>query len=215
MLFPHRDGPSKIPTTRSRLPFEEQVVTATSGGSGKGGTGSAAPKTTTTEYRYYANFAVAIAEGQISGIGRLWADGRELDRSQITHRVYLGSETQAPDSLIVANEDADAAPAYRGAAYVVFERLPLEGFGNRVPQLSFEVYRSVEDFDSEIRGVVLIPGSGEFVYAPQPVTHVLGMAGSEPENTHTRQGGTDWVVALDQLEATLPNAKSISLVVSW
>ena len=32
---------------------------------------------------------------------------------------------------------------------------------------------------------------------------------------HTRQGGTDWTVALDQLAATLPNAKSLSLIVSW
>ena len=194
-------------------PFEEQVVTSTSGGSGKGGTASG--KVSTTQYRYFANFAVAIAAGEISGIGRLWADGREIDRSQITHRVYTGSETQAPDSLIAAHEGADNAPAYRGTAYVVFERLALEGFGNRVPQLSFEVYRSVEPFDAEIRAVVLIPGSGEFAYEPAPVTHVLGIAGSEPENTHTRQGGTDWAVALDQLAATLQNASNVSLVVSW
>ncbi len=36
------------------------------------------------EYRYYANFAVALAEGPITGIGRVWADGRELDLSGIT-----------------------------------------------------------------------------------------------------------------------------------
>ena len=32
---------------------------------------------------------------------------------------------------------------------------------------------------------------------------------------HTRQGATDWTVSLDQIEAALPNAKSVSLVVSW
>ena len=63
--------------------------------------------------------------------------------------------------------------------------------------------------------MVLIPGSGEFVYATEPVTRVVGLAQSEAENTHTRQGGTDWHVALDQLEATLPSAQSVSLVVSW
>src|SRR5262249_30998000 len=38
---------------------------------------------------------------------------------------------------------------------------------------------------------------------------------TEAENVHTLQGGTDWDVSLDQLEATLPNASSISLIVSW
>jgi hypothetical protein len=161
-------------------------------------------------YRYYANFAVAVAEGEISGIGRIWADGREIDRSQIVHRVYLGSETQESDSLISAREGASSAPAYRGTAYVVFERLALEAFGNRMPQLSFEVYRAVEAFGSEIRAVVLIP-AGEFVLAPGRCRGPRRLSPS----VHTRQGGTDWTVSLDQLEATLPNAKSISLVVSW
>ncbi len=36
-----------------------------------------------------------------------------------------------------------------------------------------------------------------------------------PENVHTRQGGTDWDVALDQLQATLPNVGNVSLIVGW
>lgn len=192
--------------------FEEEVVT--SGGGGIGGKGLGGSASTRT-YRYYANFAVALAEGEISGIGRMWADGREIDRSQITHRVYLGSETQDADSLIVAHEGADHAPAFRGTAYVVFERLPLEDFGNRVPQLSFEVYRAVEAFGEEIRAVVMIPGSGEFVYAPEEVTRRISASESEPANVHTRQGGTDWSVSVDQLEAALPNVENVSLVVSW
>ena len=32
-------------------------------------------------------------------------------------------------------------PPYRGTAYVVFEDLPLGNYGNRIPQLSFEVFR--------------------------------------------------------------------------
>ncbi len=191
--------------------FEEQVSTDSVGG-GKGFIGGG---TSARTYRYYANFAVALSEGEISGVGRIWADGREIDRSQIVHRIYTGSETQDPDSLIAAHEGAGNAPAYRGTAYIVFERLALEAFGNRMPQLSFEVYRAVEAFAEEIRAVVMIPGSGEFAYAPQPISRVLGFGGSEPENVHTRQGGSDWSVAIDQLEATLPKAKNVSLVVSW
>ncbi|HWE18282.1 MAG TPA: glycoside hydrolase TIM-barrel-like domain-containing protein [Hyphomicrobiaceae bacterium] len=193
--------------------FEEEVVTTEQSGGGKGG--ALAPTVKTTEYRYYASFAVALAEGEISGIGRVWADGAELDLSILTWRLYTGSETQAPDSLIEAREGAGNAPAYRGTAYLVFERLPLADFGNRIPQLSFEVHRAVDPFDQRIRAVTLIPGAGEFVYAQAPVTRKVGAAGNVPENVHTRQGGTDWAVSLDQLEATLPGVAAVNLVVGW
>ena len=191
--------------------FEEEVVTASQSGGGKGG--ALGPQSRSVEYHYFASFAVALSEGEIAGIGRVWADGVELDLSTLTHRLYTGSETQAPDSLIEAREGAGNAPAYRGTAYVVFERLALAPFGNRIPQLSFEVARSVDPFASRIRAVSLIPGAGEFVYSPEPVTRKVGAAGNLPENVHTRQGGaegSDWTVALDQLEATLPNVASVN-----
>ena len=54
-------------------------------------------------------------------------------------------------------------PAYRGTAYVVFEELPLERFGNRLPQLSFEVFRPLADPDTAeglVRAVTHDPGLG-------------------------------------------------------
>ncbi|MGD9803810.1 MAG: glycoside hydrolase/phage tail family protein [Hyphomicrobiaceae bacterium] len=193
---------------------EESVTTVTgSSGSSKGmPSGSAAKR---TDYRYYANFAVALCEGEITDIGRVWADGQEIDLGEHVWRLYYGTETQPPDGLIVAHEGADAAPAYRGVAYIVFEHMALEAFGNRIPQLSFEVFRSVDPFAKLVRGVVMIPGSGEFVYATDPVTRTLSRVSTEPENRHTLRGGTDWQVALDQLGRLLPNARSTSLVVSW
>jgi len=104
--------------------FEERQKTDTEGAAAKGGSDSGGAKVRT--YSYYGNFAVALCEGEIDRIGRVWADG-----------------TQEPDSLIAAVEGRDNAPAYRGLAYVVFERLPLEQFGNRLPQLSFEVFRGL------------------------------------------------------------------------
>ena len=193
--------------------FEEEVVTTSQSGGGKGG--ALGPQSKTTEYRYYASFAVALAEGEIAGIGRVWADGAELDLSTVTWRLHAGSETQAPDSLIEAREGAGNAPAYRGVAYVVFERLALAPFGNRIPQLSFEVHRAVDSFEGLVRAVTLIPGAGEFVYAQEPVTRKVGIAANVSENVHTRQGGTDWSVSLDQLEATLPNVASVNLIVGW
>ncbi|MBL8844444.1 MAG: glycoside hydrolase/phage tail family protein [Hyphomicrobium zavarzinii] len=194
--------------------IRERVITSRSGGSSKGAAPST-PVTQTVEYRYSASFAVALAEGPINGIGRVWVDGAELDLAQVRHRVYLGTEAQLPDPTIAAIEGAGLAPAYRGIAYIVFEDMALADYGNRIPQLSFEVHRAVEPFGEEIKGIVLIPGSGEFVYAPNTVSKQLGRGVSEAENVHTRQGGTDWSVAVDQLQATLPNATSVSLVVSW
>lgn len=195
--------------------IEERSSTSTqeTGGAPKGGGSSSSVSTTT--YRYYASFAVAIAEGEVSGLGRVWADSVEIDIARYTHRFYKGSETQTPDSLIEGLLGAGNAPAFRGTAYIVFEKLPLAAFGNRIPQLSFELYRSVEPFNQQVKGVVIIPGSGEFVYATEPVVQDFGLGIREAENVHTQQGATDWSVSIDQLEATLPNATSASLVVSW
>lgn len=197
--------------------FEEEAVRTTEGGGGGKGIGGAGGQSSSSvervEYRYYANFAVALCEGEISGLGRVWADGAELDLSQYLHRVHFGGETQSPDPLILAREGA--APAYRGLAYVVFERMPLEVFGNRLPQLSFEVHRPTDDFQQQVRGVVLIPGSGEFVYSPSAVTQTFGISGSAAQNVNTNQGGSDWQVAIGQLQEALPNARNISFVVSW
>ena len=193
--------------------LEEDIVTTTeSAGSGKGGSGGDA---TLTQYRYYANFAVALGEGVVTRIGRIWADDQELDLSRTTFRLYHGTETQDPDSLIAARDSMENAPAYRGVAYIVFERLPLAQFGNRVPQLSFEVFRSISSAEKDIQGVVMIPGSGEFVYATEPVHQTFDDGVSQSENVHQVIGPTDWQVAVDQLEASLPNAKSVSLIVSW
>ncbi|SEG36050.1 hypothetical protein SAMN05421751_14315, partial [Jhaorihella thermophila] len=89
--------------------FTEHVSTTTQGG-GKGG----GPKVTTTEYSYTASFAVALCEGPITGIGRIWADGELLDTSTITWRWYPGDETQAADPFIAGKMGAEGAPAYRG-----------------------------------------------------------------------------------------------------
>jgi hypothetical protein len=105
--------------------FEEVVskdvqCSGTSGGKGFGA--PAAPKTVVKTYSYFANLAVGLCEGPIGFVRRVWADGRELDTAKLGMRVHRGTESQDADPLIVAKEGADNAPAYRGLAYVVFER---------------------------------------------------------------------------------------------
>jgi hypothetical protein len=182
---------------------------------GKGFGGASGRSTRTTTYSYFANLAVGLCEGRIAFVRRVWADGRELDLSTVTMRVHPGGEGQAADPLIVAKEGADAAPAYRGLAYVVFERLPLAAFGNRVPQFSFEVIRPLDGIGAKIRAVCLIPGATEFGYDPNPVTQVMGLGETRPENRHQWERGTDILASLDALQALCPKVQRVSLVVSW
>ncbi|WP_347268124.1 glycoside hydrolase TIM-barrel-like domain-containing protein [Paracoccus sp. (in: a-proteobacteria)] len=192
--------------------FREEVNSHRQGG-GKGG----GPKVTTTEYLYYASFAVALCEGPITGIGRIWADGKPLDSSAITMRWYPGDEAQAADPFIAAKMGSARTPAYRGTAYVMFEELPLSDFGNRLPQLSFEVFRPLDDADTAeglVEAVTIIPASGEFAYDTEIVRKPEGGA-SAAENMNAMAETPDMLVSLDRLEAMVPSVKSASLVVSW
>ena len=82
-------------------------------------------------------------------LGRVWADGDEITLSDYTYRFYAGSETQAPDSLIEAKEGAGNAPAI-GARLWLFERLPLEYFGNRL-RSSISVVPRGRRFERDVR----------------------------------------------------------------
>lgn len=116
-----------------------EVKTTTEQGGGSG------PSQEVTEYSYYANFAVAICDGPIENVLRIWAgpekrliyDGFVLEGGTI--RIYTGSDTQLPDSLIEQDKGVGNVPAYRGTAYVVFENYPLANDLNRLPFLTFEV----------------------------------------------------------------------------
>lgn len=189
--------------------FEEVVSTEEQGGKAGGG----APRVSVASYSYYANFAVALCEGEIARVGRVWADGKIVDTRQVTMRIYTGSKTQMPDPLLAAHH-ADT-PAYRGTAYVVFERLALEQFGNRLPQLSFEVIRPVEPLENQVRAVTIIPGAGEFTYAPTVVTEVLGAGAQRPLNRHVEAAASDWAASIDELQSLCPNLSRAALVVAW
>lgn len=178
-------------------------------GGGKGG-----PRT--VDYAYSLSFAVGLCEGPIDGVGRIWADGKPLATDGVLVRVHRGEEDQTPDSLIEAVEGA--APAYRGLAYAVFEDLPLGEFGDRLPQLAFEVFRRPpgdDGLESRLEGVCLIPGAGEFCYAREAVLRRESLTRVRAENLNNLEGRPDLLVSLDQLQAQLPALRRVTLVVSW
>lgn len=185
--------------------FEERSRTESAGAKGGG------PKVRT--YSYFANFAVGLCEGPIARVGRVWANGKPLDLTRVTMRVHDGDEAQDTDSLILARQGA--APAYRGLAYVVFEALPLEAFGNALPQLSFEVIKPVGRLERMIRGVTLIPGATEFGYATTEVTAEVASASFAHGNRHAAVAATDVEAALDELQAVAPNLSGVAVVVTW
>ena len=97
----------------------------------------------------------------------------------------------------------------------MFDRFPLENFGNRIPQFSFEVLRPVNSLNAKIKAVTLIPGSTEYGYAPLPVTRQVQEGETISQNRHVLHGATDWAASIDELQALCPNLESVALVVTW
>lgn len=100
---------------------------------------------TATSYDYYVNMAVSLGEGPISAVRKCWADGTliwdayDQGNSQEGVFFYYGLDDQDPDPLLEAVEGVGNVPGYRDQAYVVFENFYLADYGNRIPNLTFEV----------------------------------------------------------------------------
>ncbi|WP_147125199.1 baseplate multidomain protein megatron [Shimia ponticola] len=200
--------------------FLERKVTESSGG-GKGG--ASGPKTKTTTYTYSVSLAVAVCQGAVSHIGRVWADGEEVDPETLNMRVYKGDCMQLPDPKIAAVQGVENTPAFRGTAYVVMEDLELEPFGNRVPQFSFEVTRPSQasekavpdDMADAVRAVALMPGSGEYSLATSAVAYDRGFGKVTTANRRGVGKSTDFEASMEMLNHQLPKCQSVSMIVSW
>ncbi len=213
-----REGAS-IPNVYGRMRVGGNVIWAarfkeqTKKESGKGGPSQ-------TSYAYSLSFAVGLCEGEVSRISRIWANGEVMDLSKVNWRLHKGRMDQQPDALIEAVEGA--APAFRGLAYIVFEDLPLDAYGMRMPQLSFEVMRSVRRdagdiprMEDAITSVNLIPGSGEFAYATDVVSRLIDDGQEASENMHSITGEANFIASLDQALADMPNLAHVNLIVGW
>ncbi|MDB2414177.1 glycoside hydrolase TIM-barrel-like domain-containing protein [Rickettsiales bacterium] len=211
----------------------EKTSTQTSSGGGKGGGGG---KTTTSQttvtYEYFVTLAIAICEGAIDEVIRVWADSKVLTEDVLSsaqgkYNVHLGSEDQMVDDIMAKYLAAGTIPAYRGMAYVVIEDFPLAEYGNRIPNFTFEVRRSVKftpSVEDKITDMIMIPGAGEMVYGTDIQTKQDGSfigGGFTPSadksyiNMHNYEGEADVLVAIDQMQKTLPNLEWVAVVVTW
>ncbi len=209
----------------------ETVFTSTSSGGGKGGGGSTVRNETV--YSYSVTLAIAICEGEIDNVLRVWADSDLIDPRQFAsnYTLYKGGEDQLPDSVMEAALGVGNVPAYRGLAYVVIQDFPLEDYGNRIPNFTFEVQRKLLSSDTDgqpveekITAITMIPASGEFAYDTAVQYKLTGetVGGEFVENdfrTRINQANADnkanALVSLDQLEATCPNIEWVSVIVGW
>jgi hypothetical protein len=146
---------------------------------GKGGGGGGEVSQTTITYTYAASFAVGLCEGVIAGVRRIWADGKLIydvganadamtiyvsNSQQSAARVYTGTTTQNPDPLIESYLGVGNVPGYRGLAYLVFDNLQLQDFGNRIPNIEVEVLKAATD--SGARVLSSIPDTGiQYAYS--------------------------------------------------
>lgn len=116
----------------------------------------ASAETETTTYTYRITIAYLLSEGVISGMSRIWYNGKLIyDYTQNNTgfigdiggniKIYYGTEEQLPDPSLEAEFGVGDVTAYRGRAYVVFNDLQLKEFNNQVPQFQFEVIRSKDN----------------------------------------------------------------------
>jgi len=155
---------------------------STSSGGGKRGSATAS-------YAYSASFAVLLSARLVEGVGRVWADGKLLRDAAgawltpVTMRLHTGGDGQAPDPLIIAAEGVGGAPAYRGLAYAVFEDLPLADYGNRIPNLTFELIAAGSD-----AGAVIADLAPEGVAVAGPFAAFGGFAAAQSGSVRDQLG---------------------------
>ena len=176
------------------------------------------------------SLAIAIAEGEISEILRVWANDRLIDPKNSNYRFYNGSEKQMPDPLIESHCGYKKTTAFRGISYVVIEDLSLSEFGNHIPNFLFEVKVKKNvlceeiSLEERIKAMVIIPGSGEFVYdtlvqskVPKNYNPEYGNFNSQKLkiNQNNRDNKADSLISLEQLADTCPNLQWVAPVVGW
>ena len=196
--------------------FGEMINTTTQEGGGKGGGGSVQTSTL-----YSLSFAVAFCEGNArTTLGRVWADGKLLDTSTVTFEFFPGSATQSVSPTIEGIEGAGLVPAFRGIAYLVFQNLELEPFGNRMPQITAEIIKPLDNPDEDslenlVEGMNLIPATGEVTYSTVQSVRDDGFGNAVPENIHVNANKTDIELSLEDLTTQFPNNGGVNLVISW
>lgn len=117
---------------------------------GKGGGGSSEP---TKTYSYSATFHLALCEGPIAGVRRIWcgdnliynAGSSDLETIIASNeaakgwKLYLGTDDQLPDPRYEADLGVGQVSAHRGLAYIAFYDFKLADYSNSLQGAQFKV----------------------------------------------------------------------------
>lgn len=173
---------------------------------------------------YSLSFAIAICEGKINEVSRVWNGDELINIGNYKHRIYHGLPNQMPDPLI-RHIEGDMTPAFRDLAYIVFEEIPLGDFNDTIPNLSFEITRRpnidceliVEDM---VKSMIMIPGSGEYVYDTIPQEKTILSPNNTPLrskilNVHNQDNIADATYSLNQLQSVCHKVEWVAPVVCW
>jgi hypothetical protein len=145
---------------------------------------------TLTTFRYFATLELALCEAP-SEMLAIWADSKLIYDTRSTvklkkrykktkFRIRKGEETQLPDPVWEAEFGAGNVPAGRVLASVVIEGLPLEDFGNRIPNFTALVSRSANPVQDPIEHwsttAAPTPTDNWLLDRPRSVLYNLGIA---------------------------------------
>ena len=184
------------------------------------------PKSATFSTVYKLDFAIGICEGEIDELLEVCVNGQVIDLTKYKYSFYKGTQTQTVDAIIAKDKNL----AFKGLCYIVFEQFPISDFGTSMPKFTFTVQRNISRYNPKsinnlIKGVTLIPASGEFCYHTQITTKykvrgtkngdVLLQDSKKVLNANNNSNKADVLVSLDQLQSQLPNLEWVSVIVNW
>ncbi len=184
------------------------------------------PQSATFTSVYKLDFAIGICEGEVDELLEVSVNGQMIDLSKYKHSFYKGTQEQDVDPIIAKDKNL----AFRGLSYIVFEQFPISDFGSSMPKFTFTIQKNISKYNPKsinnvIKGVTLIPASGEFCYNTQITTKykirgtkngdVLLQDSKKVINCNNNSNKADVLVSLDQLQSQLPNLEWVSVIVNW
>jgi hypothetical protein len=188
-------------------------------------------KDSVTQHNYNISFAIAICEGKVDNLLRIYINGKQISNTDLNYRFYSGCESQLPDMVIENHLGKGNVPAYRGLCYIVIENFNLKNYNNIIPKFEFEVkkrclYRkdNIIPLEDKIEDMVIIPGSGEFVYDTELQYKQEGRflgnkwvdtSSKKPINQNNDNQSSDSVLSTQDLLNECDNLKWSAPVVGW
>lgn len=196
------------------------IETVTTNEVGKGG-----PSQTQTTYSYRVSMAILLCEGPVTGIRKIWADGKLIYNVSDTADTltaaasallapgitfYPGDELQEPDPTMEAYLGVGNVPAYLGRCYLVLSDFQLEAYGNRRPNITAEIVSAGTTGAGTTYGTMpYTPGTTRYIAAATDGDTIIAVDVGAPCRVTRSYDGENWSPLLT-LGPTLNNAFDIT-----